>query len=86
MSISCDNNIAAKQFDKLKKYKKFLIKIEKTWHLAAVTIPVNTRVLGMIRKGTEKYLRMVPGSIFLQEVQKIVFTRTAHILKRIISL
>ena len=86
MSIPCDHNISAKEFDKLRKYKDLLIEIEKMWHLKAVTIPVIVGALGMINKGTENYMRMIPGLPSLQEVQKIVLTGTSRVLRIALSM
>ena len=47
------------------------------------TIPVIVGALGMIKKGTQKYVNEIPGNLSLAENQKIVLIGTAHILKRI---
>ena len=38
--------------------------------MKTVTTPVVTGDLGMIKKGTEKYLQQIPGSPNLAEMQK----------------
>lgn len=35
----------------------------------------------MNKKGIEKFRNMIPGKRFLQEIQKIVFIGTSHILR-----
>ena len=42
--------------------------------------------LGMIKKGTQKYVNEIPGNLSLNEIQKIVLNSTAHILRRTFSL
>ena len=38
--------------------------------------------IGMIKKGTQNFIDQIPGKAFLQELQKIVLTSTAHILRK----
>ena len=40
------------------------------------TIPVIAGALGMIKKGTQKYVHEFPGNLSLAEIQKIVLNRT----------
>ena len=49
MCVSTDQNIAAKDFDKLCKYKDLEIEINRMWNLKAITIPSIIGALGMIR-------------------------------------
>ena len=50
-----------------------------------MTIPVVIRTLGIIKKGTEKHLGKIPGSLSLDEMQKIALTVTARILRKTLS-
>ena len=47
------------------------------------TIPVTVGTLGIINKGTQKYVNEIPGNLSLAEIQKIVLNSTANILRRI---
>ena len=49
------------------------------------TILVIVGALGMIKKGTQKYVNEIPGNLSLVEIQKIVFNSTAHILRKSLS-
>ena len=86
MSVPSDNNVTAKVFEKLSKYKDLEIEVEKMWHLKTKTIPVVVGALGLIKKGTTAFIEKTPGSPSLQEVQKIVLNSTAHVLRRALSL
>ena len=86
MSIPTDKNISVKEFDKLNKYKDLEIEIEKMWRLKTTMVPVIIGALGMVKKGTEKHLQKIPGGHKLKEVQKIVLTSTAHILRKALSI
>ena len=85
MSVPSDSNISAKEFEKLSKYKDLEIEIAKMWKMKTKTIPVIVGALGMIKKGTQKYVNEIPGNS-LDENKKIVLNSTAHILRRTLSL
>ena len=86
MSVPTDKNISVKVFDKLSKYKDLEIEIQKMWNLKTITVPVVIGALGMIRKGTQDFIDKVPGEHNLQQIQKIVLTSTAHILRKVLSI
>ena len=68
MSIPTDQNIPAKEFDKLSKYKDLEIKIQRTWKLRTSSVPVVVGALGMIKKDCQKHLGTIPGEPQLQEI------------------
>ena len=39
----------------------------------------------MIKKGTQNFIHQIPGKASVQEMQKIVLTNTAHILRKVLS-
>ena len=61
MSVPSDNNVSAKEFEKLSKYKDLEIEISKMWNVKTNTIPVIIGALGIIKKGTQKHLEKIPG-------------------------
>ena len=81
MSVPSDKNVAAKVIDKMSKYKDLEIEVSKMWKLKVKTIPVVVGALGLVKKGTEELINMIPGNPSLREVQKIVLTSTAHVLR-----
>ena len=62
MSIPTDQNISAKEFDKLSKYKDLEIEIQRMWKLRTSTVPVVEGALGMIKKGCQKHLDTTTGN------------------------
>ena len=86
MSVPTDKNISVKVFDKLSKYKDLEIEIQKMWNLKTITVPVVVGSLGMIKKDTQAFINKIPGKHNLQEIQKIVLTSTAHILRKVLSI
>ena len=49
------------------------------------TLPVIVGALGMIKKGTQKYVNEILGKLSLAEIQKIVLNSTTHILRKTLS-
>ena len=86
MAIPTDRNISIKEFDKLSKYKDLQIEIERMWHLKTTVIPIVVGALGMVKRGIQNHLKSLPGEPKLQEIQKIVLTSTAHILRKALSI
>ena len=72
INVPSDSNISSKDFEKLSKYKDLEIEIAKTWKMKTKTIAVIVGALGMIKKGTQKYVNEIPGNLSLAEIQKIV--------------
>ena len=82
VTVPADKNIFLKEFQKLFKYKDLEIKVTKMWELKTKTIPVVIGALGMIKRDTQNFIEQIPGKSTLQEMQKIVLTNTAHILRK----
>ena len=57
MSNPTEKNTSVHVTEKLSKNKDLEIKIETMWGMKATTIPVVTGVLGLTKKGLEKYIR-----------------------------
>ena len=62
MSVSTDNNFSVKEYIKISKYKDLEIEIEKTWHIKTITVLVIVWALCIIKRGTDKHVRKIPGS------------------------
>ena len=86
IAIPTDKNISTKVTEKLSKYKDLEIEIERMWGMKTKTIPVVIGALGVIKKGSKKYLDDIPANIRLQDLQKTTLLGTAHILRRILSI
>ena len=55
------------------------------WQTSLV-IPIVVGALGVIKQGTEKQLREIPGNNNIQEIQKRAILGTAHILGKVLSI
>ena len=73
VAVPSDQSISLKEFQKLSKY-------------ADLIIPVVIGALGMIKKGIQNFIDQIPAKPSLQEMQKIVLTSTAHILRKDFSI
>ena len=83
-TVPADKNISLKEFQKLSKYKDLEIEVIKMWKLKIKTIPVVIGTLGMTKKGTQNFINQIAGKPSLQEMQKIVLTSTAHVLRKVL--
>ena len=55
--------------------------------MKATAIPVALEVLGLIKKGLEKYIQQVPGNIKIKhELLKITLLGTSRILRKAFSI
>ena len=85
MSTPTEKNTSVHVTEKLSKNKDLEIKIETMWGMKATTIPVVTGVLGLTKKGLEKYIQQIPGNSKIHELQKITLLGTFHILRKALS-
>ena len=82
MAVPSERNVATKEVEKIAKYKGLEIEISKIWNTKTIVIPVVTGALGLSRKGTNRYVKQIPGNIRVEELQKTVLLGTAHLLRR----
>ena len=73
VAVPSDQSISLKEFQKFSKYTDLII-------------PVVIGALGMIKKGIQNFIDQIPAKPSLQEMQKIVLTSTAHILRKDFSI
>ena len=73
VAVPSDQSISLKEFPKLSKYTDLII-------------PVVIGALRMIKKGIQNFIDQIPAKPSLQEMQKIVLTSTAHILRKDFSI
>ena len=78
-----DKNLSSGEFGKISKYKNLEIETEQMWHLKP---PLLVGAPGKIKKSSPKHLQQIPGKSSLTEIQKIVLTSSAHILRTAMSI
>ena len=86
MAIPSDKNTSTKVSEKISKYKDLEIEITRMWQMKTEIIPVAIGALGVIKKGSEKFISEIAGNINLQETQKTTLLGTAHILRKVLSI
>lgn len=80
VSLPCGHNISSKGFDKLRKYKDFLINIEKLRYQDGYKTG-DCRNTWSDQKGRENHLRVIPSQPTIQDAQKVVLTiNWSHVL------
>ena len=70
-AVSSDRKTSVKVVEELSKYKDFEIEIARMWKMGTETITVVIGALGVIKKGLEKYVDKIPGTVSIDELQKI---------------
>ena len=86
VAIPSDKNTSSKVSEKLSKYQGLEIENTRMWQMKTEIIPVVVGALGVIKKGSEKLVREIPGNINLWEIQKTTLLGTAHILQNVLSI
>ena len=86
ISIPSDKNTSLKTYEKLSKYKDLEIELERCWKCKVKTIPVIIGATGVINKTTSKYVKEIPGTFSINEIQKTTILGTARILRKALSL
>ena len=74
--------ISANEFDKLSNYKDMEMKITRVRDLNAKSIPLEVKMLRMIKKNTDRHVKKIPGNPSLFDVQQFVLIITAHIYRK----
>ena len=86
ISVPNDQNVGVKELEKRSKYKDLEIEISRMWGMKVVNVPVIIGALGLVKKGMEKNIKNLPGTIRIEQCQKTVLLKTAHILRKALSL
>ena len=61
MAIPADRNVVKKEAEKMLKYKRLCIEVERMWNLKCTIIPVIIGTTGIVTKSFRKNLEAVPG-------------------------
>ena len=86
VAVPADRNTSTKVIEKLSKYKDLEIEIARMWGMRTESVPVIVGALLLIREGMDQNLGKILGTSNINELQKIVFLGTAHILRRFLSI
>ena len=68
IAIPSERNASGKVVEKLSKYKALEIEIARMWKMRTETTPVVIGALGVIKKGLEKYVDKIPGTVNIDEL------------------
>ena len=56
------------------------------WGMEVINIPIIIGALGLIKKGMEKNIKSLPGTMNIEQCQKTVILKTAHILRKALAM
>jgi len=74
-----------KETEKLNKYKNLEIDVNSMWKVRTKIVPVITGALGTIKKALDQNHQLLPGHWSATELQKIVLTSTAQIIRKVLG-
>jgi len=86
MAVPSDRKTYIKVVNKVSKCKDLEIEIARMWKTGTEMIPVVIGALGVIKKRLEKCVDKIPGTVSIDELQKITLLGTAHILRTFLSI
>ena len=78
VAISGDRNVIKKEAEKILKCKDVITEIQHMWNVKAKVIPVIIGATGTVSKSLRKYLKKIPGTYEIKELQKTAILCTAH--------
>ena len=78
VAVFGDRNVIKKEAEKILKYKDLITEIQHMWNVKAKVIPVIIGATGTISKSLRQYLRNIPGTYEIKELQKTAILCTAH--------
>jgi hypothetical protein len=79
-----NNNNNNNKAQKIIKYKDLVLEIQHTWNVNAKVITLIKRATRIISKSLRQYLRNIPGTHEIQELQRTAILDTAHILRKVL--
>ena len=85
VSVPNDQNVGLKELEKRSKYKDLEIEISRMWGMEVINIPIIIGALGLMKKGIEKNIKSLPGTMNIEQCQKTVILKTAHIVRKALA-
>ena len=86
VSVPSDRNTLTKVIEKLLKWKDLEIETTRMWGMRTETVLVIVGAQGLISERMYQNSGKIPGASNINELQKIILPRTAHILRRFLSI
>ena len=86
LAVPGDQNITAKEQEKITKYQDLRIEVEKQWDVEAVVVPIVVGALGTVSKELEKHLKRIDIPLVVPCLQKAALLGTAFILRRVLGI
>ena len=86
MTVLSERNVAAKEAEKISKYKDLEIEISKMWNTKTTFIPFVIGALGLTRRRMNPHIEKIPRKVKIEELLKSVLLGIAHFLRRTLSM
>ena len=86
VAIPSDYNIQKKTTEKMSKYTDLQIECQRMWNKKVEVIPVIIGATGIVDRNIKSYIRKIPGSHNIYNLQRSAILGTAHILRKVLSI
>ena len=85
IAVPADQNIEVKETEKVDKYQELGREITKMWGVKTRTAPIVVSTLGAITIGFNHFLGLLKIDTSMETIQKSAVLRTAHILRKMLT-
>jgi len=85
VAIPADRNVVQKEAGKKLKYKRLCMEIRRMWKRKCMIIQVLTGATGIVRKGSKKVLKAIPGKHSIDSLQNTSVLGTSHIIRKVLQ-
>ena len=82
VAIPSDYNIQKKTTEKMSKYTE----CQRIWNKKVEVIPVIIGATGIVDRNIKSFIRKIPGSHNIYNLQRSAILGTAHILRKVLSI
>ena len=85
VAIPSDYNIQKKTTEEMSKYTGLQIECQRMWNKKVEVIKVIIGATGIVDRNIKSYIRKIPGSHNIYNLQRSAILGTAHILRKVLS-
>jgi hypothetical protein len=85
IAIAYDSNVNRQEIEKLSKYKDLEIEVCRKRKVRTKSVPITVGASGIINKGLDQYLQLLPGNHSAKELQTTTLMNTAHTIRKLLG-
>jgi hypothetical protein len=85
VEIPADRRVVRKEAEKMLKYQRFCIEIQRMWNLKCMIIPIIIRTTGIVTRSLRKKLEAIPEKHSIDSLQKTAILGTSHTIRKVLQ-